>query len=256
VGDRAEQPVADVVGARHRYPGLVGGGQHEVQVLEALKRHEPGLVVALVNDDLPVDLVGRRREERVGHHVEQNLRHHAVPAHERERFGHRLDGGSQHEVVRQLDRRGPFLLRARLERPSSDQLEQRCALAHRAVRPGSHDTKLSGGGGVGTTEHRRAHQVLAGFGMGGPERLNGGDAMRAHAQVNGTRVQRVANPAWTERDLLHCRIVGDHRDDHFASGAGVGDRRGDRRASAGQIGGFLPGPVVDDQVVATPEDPP
>ncbi len=64
----------------------------------------PAGQVALLDDDLAVDLVGGRREQPVGHHVVEHLRHDAVFAHQRKSFSHRLDGAAEHEIVGDLDR--------------------------------------------------------------------------------------------------------------------------------------------------------
>ena len=84
-------------------PASVAGFEREVGVLQTEHGHLADLGVALVDDDLAVDLVGRAVEQAVGHHVVEHAGVDAVFAGQREAFAHRLDGAAEHEVVGDLD---------------------------------------------------------------------------------------------------------------------------------------------------------
>src|SRR5688572_12842483 len=62
VRHRGEQLVAIHVQARQRHVLGETRGEHETRVLEPERRREPRLAVELLDDDVAVDLVRRRRE--------------------------------------------------------------------------------------------------------------------------------------------------------------------------------------------------
>jgi hypothetical protein len=103
VGDRAEQPVAKRVAARQRHSRDVAGADNQVGILEVQRNGGAGALVAFVDDDFSVDLVGGRREEPFRHDVEEHLRLDVILSHQRKRFPHRLNRTPQHEIVGQLD---------------------------------------------------------------------------------------------------------------------------------------------------------
>src|SRR5262249_45996101 len=72
--DRTDEAIAPDIAARQRHADRSAGGEREIGVFQSEHGALPGWLIALLGDDLAVDLVSRAGEQAVGHHIEKNFR--------------------------------------------------------------------------------------------------------------------------------------------------------------------------------------
>src|SRR5262249_20831811 len=112
------------------------------------------------------------------------------------------------------------------ERSLAERLEEGLeAIDHRFFASG-YNVKPAGRGRIGATEHRRREIMLPVRSMSLEQAARECNCDRTHRNVSAVLSKCCDHVSWSENDTLNGFIIGEHGDDHFATGGisrGIGD---------------------------------